>query len=315
VEYYKQSRVGLLSYVVLHNEFRGCGLAKHLHKEALSRLEMLANCYGTAPMQKRTTTTTTTELLAHPLIVESPTQNNNPPLLQAIFAETNTPAAGDVTPEQSLLRHKSLFHLGYRLVKFPYAQPPLSTKDMNATFDDIVLLVYFPFFDNDNCEQQQLERNNNLMMKEDDAEARFKRELILKRYCPWFLEGQSCCDTGRSNNGNHLNTVQMNIQIPFQYIEDFYQSVFGYDSEEEETNSGNIGSESDGGEGIPDYRTANYYKLAHWFTHHNRRQSSDSSKGVCVEVSLCHPTATSWEDCKDSCMVEWKEWQEMQHQK
>jgi len=51
VEYYKQSRVGLLSYVVLHSEYRGCGLAKYLHQEALSRLDKLSRCYGTSLLQ------------------------------------------------------------------------------------------------------------------------------------------------------------------------------------------------------------------------------------------------------------------------
>ena len=117
VEYYKQSRVGLLSYIVLHNKFRGHGLVKSLHGEALSRLEVLADNYGTDEEG---------ELSSH---------NNN---LQAIFAETNTVVAGDDTPDQCLLRHKSLYNLGYRLVHFPYAQPPLSTKDMDASFNDIV---------------------------------------------------------------------------------------------------------------------------------------------------------------------------------
>ena len=47
VEYYKESCVGLLSYIVLHDDFRGHGLAAHLHKEALSGLKRLASLYNT----------------------------------------------------------------------------------------------------------------------------------------------------------------------------------------------------------------------------------------------------------------------------
>ncbi|KAL7526731.1 hypothetical protein ACHAXR_001623, partial [Thalassiosira sp. AJA248-18] len=240
VEYYRQSRVGLLSYVVLHNEFRGCGLAKYLHKEALSRLELLANSYGTSstPLQDN-------YLLSHSSIEPLPPQNK--PLLQAVFAETNTPAAGDITPEQSLLRHKSLFNLGYRLVKFPYAQPPLTTEDVNASFDDIVLLVYFPF------DNGQIEERDALPTHGDVAEAGSKEDLM-KRYCSWFPEKQCCNESEKAS----LNTTQMNINIPFSYIEDFYQSVFGYDSE----GGDDAGDDERNGEGIPDYRTANYYKLA-----------------------------------------------------
>ena len=262
VEYYKQARVGLLSYVVLREEFRGRGLSKRLHGEALSRLGALAGRHG-AP------------------------DNDGPPL-RAVFAETNTAAAGDVSPEQSLLRHASLHRLGYRLVKFPYAQPPLSTVDANASFDDIVLLVYFPFDG-----REQLRRIESA--GDDGDEARSSGE-PMGRYCAWFLEGRR--GGGDGGNGDDSNgsddTVRMDVDVPFRYVEDFYQSVFGYDSER--------GDGRNGDEGIPDYRAAEYYQLAHWFVHDRRTRSEH------VEVSLRSPSP--WEDCKGGLTLEWKEWQD-----
>ena len=72
-------------------------------------------------------------------------------LLQAVFVYRNYVilpklATGDATPEQSLLRHNSLYNLGYRLLSSPYAQPSLTTDDVDGSFDDImILLSYFPF--------------------------------------------------------------------------------------------------------------------------------------------------------------------------
>lgn len=224
VEYYKESRVGLLSYIVLHPEFRGRSLAAPLHKEALSHLTRLSSLYGTS-------------------------RDSEAPLVQAVFAETNTAAAGDVTPEQSLLRHKSLNRLGYHLVNFPYAQPPLSTKDVDASFDDLLLLVYFP-------------------SGAEDAEEH-------KKFYPWH----------QRNN----NPVRMNADIPFRYVEDFYKSVFGYNSAEESALAGR-----DDVEGIPNYRTAKYYKLADWFCRHK-------CKSGMVEVELNSPP---WQDCKEALYLE-----------
>ena len=184
--------------------------------------------------------------------------------MQAVFAETNTAAAGDVTPEQGLLRHKSLYKLGYRLVNFPYAQPPLSTDDVNGSFDDLLLLVYFPFVEDEISEIKQ-----NLTANETNS------------FYPWFEY--------RSN----IMPVQMNVDNPFCYIEDFYKSVFGYNSSEESL------ANQDDIEGIPDYRTANYYQLARWF-------SCDQVSSGLVEVNLCGPP---WEDCNDNLYKELAEWQ------
>ncbi|KAL7499957.1 hypothetical protein ACHAWT_010898 [Skeletonema menzelii] len=254
VEYYKKSRVGLLSYIVLRDEFRGCGLARYLHEEALSRLENLANVYG-APFQK-----------------ERSRNSESIPLLQAVFAETNTAEAGDVTPEQSLLRHNSLYNLGYRLVSFPYAQPPLSTEDVDGSFDEIMLLTYFPY-------DEQTVRTT----------ARHVGEYSM-RYCQWFLHQEASNDEGLEITST--GHAQMDVSIPFLYVEDFYQSVFGYDS-----NDDNEAKKVENG--VPDYRTAQYYKLVHWFT----RQKKGDGRGR-VNVCLERPP---WNDCKETLGNEFEE--------
>ncbi|KAL9179715.1 hypothetical protein ACHAXT_009005 [Thalassiosira profunda] len=234
VEYYPRSRVGLLSYVVLHSDCRGRGLAKPLHDEALARLEALAHRYY-------------------------PSQSAEP-TLRAVFAETNTAAAGDVAPEMALRRHRALYNLGYRLVHFPYAQPPLSTANVDAAFDDIVLLVYFPY------ERWQLRDAG-----EDD--------LTAARFCRWYLEWRR--REGRGEDDRDDRAVAMDADVPFGYVEEFYRSVFG-----------------DGGGRTPDYRAAEYYRLARWFAR-GRRGSSEG-----VAVSLCRPMP--WEDCKEALRLEWK---------
>jgi GNAT superfamily N-acetyltransferase len=240
VEYYKESRVGLLSYIVLHSDFRGRGFASLLHKEALSRLARLSSLYGSPKVE-----------------------GSDAPLVQAVFAETNTAAADDVTPEQSLLRHKSLYKLGYRLVNFPYAQPPLCTKDVDASFDDLLLLVYFPF-------EEEILVNGTENSSEYDAE----------NFYSWYQS---------------TSPVMMDVNIPFCYVEDFYKSVFGYNSAEEHSLANR-----DDVDGIPDYRTAKYFKLADWFSR-NR-----CNLGL-VEVDLCGPP---WDDCKEALYLEMEESQQ-----
>ena len=280
VEYYKQSRVGLLSYVVLHNQYRGCGLAKVLHEEALLRLEMLAANYngssaGNAiiPQHVKDLTTITSEL---ELSNNMNNVNKEESLIRAIFAETNTPSAGDVTHEQSLLRHQSLYNLGYRLVKFPYAQPPLTTEDVDASFNDIVLLVYFPL-----CDYNQIQ----MMNKEDYSDNNvMTNEVLIRRYCPWFNPNEEV---------EQHHSVRMSIDIPFKYIEDFYQSVFGY-SGNSATERENIDHE------LPNYRIAKYYKFVHWFA----CCREDTKR---VDVTLCRPV-TPWEDCKKDLLLQFEEW-------
>lgn len=265
IEYYKQARVGLLSYIVLSDKYRGCGLSKMLHEEAMRKLDILSCNYCKNGNDKGTT-----------------------PTLRAVFAETNTPAAGDVSPEQSLIRHNALYNLGYRLVRFPYAQPPLTTEDLNGSFDEIVLLVYFPF------RRVDVE---GFLAKESLNEASdydFNEKIdLLKRYCPWFHQTANA-------KCNNFDTVQMDVNIPFRYVEDFYQSVFGYESD--------AGNAKDNGDfGIPDYRTADYYRLAYWFTH-NRVSQNENNEDVVVTVPVS-VLSPPWDDCKDSLTSEWKDWE------
>lgn len=241
VEYYKESRVGLLSYIVLHPDFRGQGLGEVLHKAALSRLTRLACLYGKTN--------------------EPDTLPATSSLIQCVFAETNTAAAGDVTPEQSLKRHKSLYKLGYRLVNFPYAQPPLSTEDVDGSFDDLLLLAYFPF-DEDPIDVIDTSTDN------------------ANNFYNWYRKSEG------------IESVQMDVSIPFAYVEDFYKSVFGYNSVEE-NDLANVSID-----GIPDYRTAKYYNFVLWF-------SRERCNSGLVEVNLYGPP---WEDHKEALLQEMIEW-------
>ena len=90
----------------------------------------------------------------------------------------------------------------------------------------------------------------------------------------------------------------MDVNIPFLYIEDFYKSVFGYDRDETSSETlAQVGKE----DGIPDYRTAKYYKLAHWFTHH---RLDNGSGGVVVDIGR-----PPWNDCKEILQIEFEEMQ------
>ena len=285
INYYKHSRVGLLSYVVIRDEYRGCGLAKLLHEEALLRIEMLANCYR--------------DYNADDASASSPRS------VRAIFAETNTPAAGDITPTQCLIRHKSLYNLGYRLVKFPYSQPPLSSKNgVNASFDDIVLLVYFP---SSNDELAMM----NYISEGDDSNfdpMRSKKELLM-RYCSWFFENKGI---NMINDHCSLGTdiVKMSVDVPLGYIEDFYRNQFlnkinlcdcddGDSTDREQCNGSSVDWMI-----TPDYCTAEYYQFAHWFAN-----DSQQHEGI-VEVDLSRPSSNPWEDCKQIFSMKWKGWQD-----
>lgn len=283
IAYYRNSRVGLLSYVVLNEEYRGCGLAKLLHNEALRRMEMLANSY------------------CFDSIINIDNGNNHnsqndktTAALRAIFAETNTHTAGDITPTQCLLRHKSLYNLGYRRLNFPYSQPPLSPEDgSNASFDDIMLLVYLPLLSNDDDDHQsrRMNQNNN-------------NDSSFVRYSSWFFEknetNQFVNEDEDDNNegGNNLlttTTVKMDVNIPLGFVEDFYISQ---------------GFRRDAAACGSDYRTADYYKFAHWFAdrcHLKQREQQGCGGSGVVEVSLHRPNIAPWEDIKESLLHEWTE--------
>ncbi|CAB9520772.1 expressed unknown protein [Seminavis robusta] len=110
-EYYPQAQVGLLSYMVVSTEFRRLGILGTLHPVFCHALQGLH---------------------------ELTTQAHTP--IAAILAETNTATAGDVPTQVARKRHEILFKLGYRLLQFPYVQPPLATD--GESFDDIMLLLY-----------------------------------------------------------------------------------------------------------------------------------------------------------------------------
>lgn len=117
-EYYKQAQCGLLSYMVVPNEFRKLGVMKSLHPVACHAMQLLHQEHTTAR------------------------NFSVSPFIRAIFAETNTPEAGDVPPSVIRKRHETLYRLGYRHLKFPYIQPALG-EDAKS-FDEIILLIYEP---------------------------------------------------------------------------------------------------------------------------------------------------------------------------
>jgi hypothetical protein len=110
-EYYPLSRAGLLSYMVISTNYRRLGILGTLHPVFCHALQAL-----------------------HQVFTQTDTK------ISAILAETNTADAGDVPPEVARKRHEILFRLGYRLLAFPYVQPPLAPGD--ESFDDIMLLLF-----------------------------------------------------------------------------------------------------------------------------------------------------------------------------
>jgi hypothetical protein len=313
MEYYQTSQVGLLGYIVVNENHRGYGLGKVLHQEALLRIEMLANKYGNSSIA----TTTTADGEEVGCGSSSSIDRRHPSLpLRAIFAETNSVTAGDITVDECRARHEILYNLGYRLIHFPYAQPPLDMNNVNASFDDIMLLVYFPYHDDDNevssCKNGVDEDDDELK----DMTSKSNREIMMRRYCSWYFDDEI-------NNGDYsTSTVRMMINVPWNYVDDFYQTVFIYysdsdtttdDEEEEEESSIN---DDDGREVISlssplNYHTANYYKLAHWYTHHRQQQEYDlyNNKGL-VKISLLCPSIAPWEDIKESLLPEFEQWKQ-----
>lgn len=203
-EYYPQAQSGLLSYMVVGSSFRRKGILATLHPVFVEALQTLheTTCRTTSP-------------------------------IRAILAETNTAAAGDVPPAVARKRHQILFQLGYRLLQFPYVQPPLST-DVEG-FDDIMLLLYVG---NDVPSLQNVDDNQN------DGE-REENDIILT-----------------TDN----KTAVIDTQVLYDYVLDFYHSVFGYTNLE--------------------FRDHWYYRLVSWYV----------DKHPVTEVSSSLP----WEDVTPS---------------
>lgn len=276
IEYFKLSKVGLIGYIALHREHRGHGLSKVMHEEALIRMEILANKYGAGTSNK-----------------------SHAPLLHAIFAETNSLAAGDTTPVDCRARHEILYNLGYRLIHFPYSQPPLRKDDVNASFDDIMLLVYFPYHE-----------DNVLYNKFDDDKLNSNELNKNRQYCSWFLDNKhenSGDGNGTSNYDSSCIVAQMNVKLLWTFVEELYQVTFIYNTDSDTyTSEGEDGDKDDEKKVLltmpQNYCTANYYKLAHWFTHHRHNQQD------CAQVCLSRPSIAPWEDIKDILLPEFEEW-------
>lgn len=120
VEYYRQARVGLLSYMVVSKDFRRKGVLSSLHPVAYHALQVLHHQH----MQKH--------------LHREKSHNSLKPA--PLFAETNTVDAGDGPPKTIRQRHEILYRLGYRHIQFPYIQPPLI--EGGDSFDEIMLLLY-----------------------------------------------------------------------------------------------------------------------------------------------------------------------------
>jgi len=112
-------------------------------------------------------------------------------------------ATGDATPEQSLLRHNSLYNLGYPLVLSPYAQPPLTTDDVDGSFDDIMMLLsYFPF------DEQTVRNARNVSEYSKPSQQKALNDEVLE----------------------NSSALEMNVHILFISVKNFYESVFGYET-------------------------------------------------------------------------------------
>jgi hypothetical protein len=157
-EYYKQAQCGLLSYIVVAEDFRRLGILRSLHPVACEAIQLLHEEEQEAVTSSSTSSTTTTTTTTVDNINSSTT-------IKAIFAETNTIEAGDVPPEIIRKRHEILYSLGYRQLKFPYVQPPL--VEDGESFDDIMLLIYGTGGGDDNnnnninpCDNERSNNNN-----------------------------------------------------------------------------------------------------------------------------------------------------------
>jgi hypothetical protein len=114
VEHYKRAQTGLLAYCVVETEVRRRGILGAMHPVAVWVLQQLHTLHS------------------------GDCTNTICPI--TILAETNTIHAGDVSRHECQARHRALYRLGYRLLQFPYIQPPLQEDD--GSFDEIMLLVH-----------------------------------------------------------------------------------------------------------------------------------------------------------------------------
>ena len=121
--------------MVVDDKYRRLGILRSLHPVA---------CYGMELLHQVSLNNNSSENKSQ----QKQHHHSSSSTIKAIFAETNTVDAGDVSPEMILKRHEILYKLGYKHIKFPYVQPPLS--DDSDSFDHIMLLLYCGDDNNDN---------------------------------------------------------------------------------------------------------------------------------------------------------------------
>ncbi len=96
--------------------------------------------------------------------------------------------------------------MGYRLVSSPHAQPPLTTDDVDGSFDDImILLSYFPF---------------------DEQTVRIARNV-----CEYSKPSQQ--KTPNDEVLENSSALEMSVHILFVSVKNFYESVFGYETNDD----------------------------------------------------------------------------------
>jgi hypothetical protein len=148
VDYFRLSQVGLMSYLVVHPSYRQCGIMSLFHAhEAISCLHEIHQEHLKYGQQLHSEQANDRSALGFTHIPWSPD-------IRAILCEVNTVEAGDVSVQELAQRHAALQNLGYRLLDFPYMQPPFTVSydkenDMIPSspivpFSPIMLLIYQP---------------------------------------------------------------------------------------------------------------------------------------------------------------------------
>jgi Flavin containing amine oxidoreductase len=151
VDYFRLAQVGLVSYIVVHPSYRQCGIMSLFHAhEAISCLREIHQEHLEYRQRLDSEQASDIGSLDFAHVPWSPD-------IRAIFCEVNTVEAGDVSVQELAHRHATLQKLGYRLLDFPYMQPPLTIsyekEDETASdaavvpvepFSPIMLLIYWP---------------------------------------------------------------------------------------------------------------------------------------------------------------------------
>jgi hypothetical protein len=236
IEYYQQAQVGLLSYVVVDEEFRRNGIIKILHPVAYDAIQQLhrhrQRCWR---QQNEDTSSTDSDGNDHALM----------------FAETNTIDAGDVSPEMIQQRHGVLKKLGYQHIQFPYVQPPL--VDDGDSFDDIMLLLYCGKNKNDDGDGDS---DNGRTSKKVASTTNDRRNYMAQQTESTVSSSSPSSSSSLASLPSSSTTSSIDSAILFNYVVDFYQSVMGYD-------------DGDDDDCAPEYKNHWYYKLLVWYCNQN----------------------------------------------